>query len=388
MSLVLSSTTEAKTFNDFYTMKKTKDISPLQTLTELLKENLPHVHRARLTAIAIFVLSLISEATVNLRKLALSGIATVKPDSVHKRLSRLLFWLAAAKVDFGFLVLKLTNTLKGNDLILCMDRTNWKYGKRHINYLVVSLRIQAVGYPIAWMLLPETTKQGNSKTSQRIGILKKVFKLLKAPQIKCLIMDKEFIGQEWLQWLDRKQIAYIVRIKDNTLVNERLRVRKYRRKLSSKKFKNRRLLICGQKVFFSWKHITGENVRSEFLFVISNRFQAKEMLNLYAKRWSIEQMFSHWKKRDFDFEATHTTNSKALLGLISLIALAYLIAHQWGLRLNKKNAIKKKSHGFLAKSIFRYGLDGLKHALRMFQAGHDTINESLKCIFKNESFVR
>ena len=87
-------------------MKKTKDIPALQTLTELLKQNLPHVHRARLTAIAIFVLSLLSEATVNLRKLALSGIAEVKVDSVYKRLSRLLFWLSATKIDFGFLVLK------------------------------------------------------------------------------------------------------------------------------------------------------------------------------------------------------------------------------------------------------------------------------------------
>ena len=271
------------------------------------------MNRARLTGIAIFALSLISEATVNLRKLALSGIVNVKADSVHKRLSRLLFWLAAAKVDFGFLVLKLTNTLKGNDLILCMDRTNWKYGKSQINYLVVSLRINTVGYPIAWTLLPEVTKQGSSKTSHRIRILKKVLRLLEASQIKCLIMDREFIGQEWLQWLDRKQIPYIVRIKDNTLVNERLRVKKYRRKLSSKKFKNRRLSIYGQKVFFSWKSIKGENTRSEYLFTISNRFIGKEMLKMYAERWSIEQMFSHWKRRGFDFESTHITHSKALL---------------------------------------------------------------------------
>ena len=369
-------------------MKKTKDTSALQTVTELLKQNLPHVHRARLTAIAIFVLSLISEATVNLRKLALSGVAKVKADSVHKRLSRLLFWLGASKIDFGFLVLKLTNTLTGNGLILCLDRTNWKHGKRHINYLVVSIRIHTVGYPIAWMLLPESTKPGNSKTSQRIRILKKVLKILQPSQIKCLIMDKEFIGQEWLQWLERKQIAYIVRIKDNTSVNERLTVKKYRRRLSSKKFKNRRLYIHGQKVFFSWKHITGENARSEFLFVISNRFQAKEMLKLYAQRWSIEQLFSHWKKRGFHFEATHTTNSKALLGLISLIALAYLIAHQWGIRLNQQKAIKKKAHGFLAKSLFRYGLDDLKHAMRMIQAGQDRLIHILRCIFRKESFVR
>ncbi len=296
--------------------------------------------------------------------------------------------MGASNIDFGFLVLKLTDTLRGNDLILCLDRTNWKYGKRHINYLVVSIRINKVGYPIAWMLLPESTKRGTSKTSQRIRILKKVLKILEPSQIKCLIMDKEFIGQQWLQWLDRKQITYIVRIKDNTSVNERLTVKKYRRKLSSKKFKNRRLCIHGQKVFFSWKHITGQNARSEFLFVISNRFQAKEMLELYAQRWSIEQMFSHWKKRGFDLEATHTTNSKALLGLVSLIALAYLIAHQWGIRLNQQKAIKKKTHGFLAKSLFRHGLDDLKHAIRMIQAGQDRLTHILEYIFKKESFVR
>ena len=369
-------------------MKKTKDIPALQTLTDLLKKNLPSVHRARLNAIAIFVLSLISETTVNLRKLSLSGIVTVTPDSVHKRLSRLLFWLATAKIDFGALIIKLTGLLNCNDLILCMDRTNWKYGNRHINYLVVSLRINAVGYPIAWFLLPEANKRGNSNTSQRIRILKKVLRLIQASQIKCLLMDREFIGQEWLQWLDRKQIAYIVRIKDNTLANERFGVRKYRRKLSAKKFKNRRLSIYGQKVFFAWKRITGKNARSEYLFTISNRFQGREMLDLYAKRWSIEQMFSHWKKRGFDFEATHLTNSKALLGLISMIALAYLIAHQWGLQLNKKRAIKKKSHGFLAKSIFRYGLDDLKHALRILLTGNDQITVILRIIFKQESFVR
>ena len=71
---------------------------------ELLKQNLPEFHKARLRAVAIFVLSLISEATVNLQKLSLSGIVKVKPDSVRKRFSRLLIWLASAKIDFGRLV--------------------------------------------------------------------------------------------------------------------------------------------------------------------------------------------------------------------------------------------------------------------------------------------
>ena len=106
----------------------------MDVFTDLLKQNLPKLHQARLRAVAIFVLSLISEATVNLQKLALSGLVAVKPDSVCKRFSRLLTWVAAAKIDFGELFLKLAQGLGCNELLLCMDRTNWKYGKRHINF--------------------------------------------------------------------------------------------------------------------------------------------------------------------------------------------------------------------------------------------------------------
>ena len=49
-------------------MKKTKDIDFLDVLTELLKQNLPLFHKARFRAVAIFVLSIISGATVNLQK--------------------------------------------------------------------------------------------------------------------------------------------------------------------------------------------------------------------------------------------------------------------------------------------------------------------------------
>ena len=101
-----------------------------------------------------------------------------------------------------------------------------------------------------------------------------------------------------------------------------------------------------------------------------------------------QQMFSHWKRRGFDFEITHITSHKALLGLINMIALAYLIAHQWALKLYEQKKIKKKAHGYLAKSIFRYGLDDLIHAMRMLLHGQDRIINILKGIFTIEGFVR
>ena len=360
----------------------------MDVFTDLLKQNIPGLHKARLRAVALFVLSLISETTVNLQKLALSGLATAKPDSVCKRFSRLLTWVATAKIDFAELFLKLAPELNGNELILCMDRTNWKYGKRHINFLVVSLYVNGVGYPVAWRLLPKRTKRGNSGTSHRIVIMKKVLRLLKPAQIKCLLMDKEFIGDRWLEWLDRQQITYLARIKDNALVNANLSVKKYRKTLSRKKMMRVRVTIYGQQVYLSHKRISGKDRRSEHLFVIGNTIQGDEMLELYADRWSIEQMFSHWKKRGFDFESTRITDSKRLMGLMSLLALAYVIAHQWGSRLNCKCTIKKKKHGSLAKSVFRYGLDNFRHAMRRLEQANSVVTNILKLIFENVCFVR
>ena len=141
LPLVLSFGTEAKFSMISTAWKKTKDTLSVDVFTDLLKQNLPKVHKARLRAVALFVLSLISEATVNLQKLALSGLTAVQPDSVCKRFSRLLIWVASAKIDLGKLILKLTPLPDTSEFILCMDRTNWKYGKRHINFLVLSLYV-------------------------------------------------------------------------------------------------------------------------------------------------------------------------------------------------------------------------------------------------------
>lgn len=269
-----------------------------------------------------------------------------------------------------------------------MDRTNWKYGKRHINFLVVSICVNGVGYPIAWRLLPKRTKRGNSDTSHRIALMKRVLRLLRPAQIKCLLMDKEFIGDRWLEWLDRQQITYIARIKDNALVNGNLSVKKYRKNLSRKKMMQVRVSIYGQEVYLSHKPISAKDRRSEHLFVISNKIQGEVMLELYADRWSIEQMFSHWKKRGFDFESTHITDTKRLIGLMGLLALAYVMVHQRGSRLNNTLAIKRKKHGSLAKSIFRYGLDNFRHAMRKLTQTHRLVTDILKLIFTNACFVR
>lgn len=105
--------------------------------------------------------------------------------------------------------------------VLAMDRTNWQFGRHHINFLVIAIVSEKVSIPIVWTILPQTTKSGNSKASHRISLVKKLLELLPSTEIEVLTMDREFIGNKWLQWLDDQGIGYIVRIKKNVWVGKR-----------------------------------------------------------------------------------------------------------------------------------------------------------------------
>ena len=103
-----------------------------------------------------------------------------------------------------------------------MDRTNLKYIKRNINILTIGVVLNNIAISIVWKVLPQKTKHGNSNASQRITLLKKLFRLMPAEDILVLAMDREFIGREWMQWFNDKGFGYVVRVKSNTVVGRRL----------------------------------------------------------------------------------------------------------------------------------------------------------------------
>ena len=42
---------------------------------------------------------------------------------------------------------------------------------------------------------------------------------MEAKEIHALTMDREFGGEKWLEWLDRQGVGYVVRVKQNILIN-------------------------------------------------------------------------------------------------------------------------------------------------------------------------
>jgi hypothetical protein len=99
---------------------------------------------------------------------------------------------------------------------LSLDRSNWKYGKKEINYLVLSWRINRhISIPLMFI---ELDKAGNSNTAERLDLLGKFNNVFGFNRIKSLAVDREFIGTKWFKELHKHNIPYFIRVKENTLL--------------------------------------------------------------------------------------------------------------------------------------------------------------------------
>jgi hypothetical protein len=279
-------------------------------------------NKARISCLAILLVSMLRNRTVNLVKLSAEASGDTTSESLYRRFQNFFLRFAMPLEDIGRLVLsKLPKPADG--WILSMDRTNWKYGKLHINILAVAVVVNKVAVPVVWMMLPQLTKRGNSNTKHRICLMERLLRILPAQDIRALTMDREFTGKEWLLWLDYQGVKYIARIRRNTLVDgSPASGRRRAGQLRPSQAKP----IWGLALFFAGCRITGANTRDEFLYLVSNHYHGKEATGIYRQRWGIEQVFSHFKKRGFDLETTHMTDGAKIEKLFAVLTLAFLVS--------------------------------------------------------------
>ena len=329
----------------------------LLNLHKLLSNNLK-ANSARLNCLSFIVSAMLQHRTVNLVILSTSDDG--KDVSNETRYRRLQDFFLNAKLCYNsigsFILRRIPKPPEG--YTLAIDRTNWKFGRKHINFLVISVVAGPVSIPLVWKVLPQKTKRGNSNTAQRQAIMNRLLKILPAKDIYVLSMDREFIGNQWFKWLEMKDIGYIARIKSNASISDQDAATLAKR--SKYKIKGKQM-IYGLELFMACK-LLGPQSRSEDLLVVSNRFQGKQALKLYRKRWGIERLFGHLKKKGFDLEATHMTSAPKLDKLFAVLAIAFLVSFAWGCQI--RNSQKKESAQSKRKSLFRIGLEDI---LRIFQ---------------------
>lgn len=333
-----------------------QQISELQTiLFHFLNWN-----KARISCLIQIIQGLFLVRTVNLTQIADAFQNSAKQISSYRRIQR---FFKSFSFDMSFIVILVSKLFMLDEkFVLIMDRTNWKWGKKNINILMLSIEHFGIGIPLFWTVL---NKDGTSSTKDRIRILKKVISKVGRENIKVLLADREFIGEVWFRFLIEANIPFIIRVKKNCLVDK---IRNgYKVPIDTlidnlgrkKKIINYTVILWGHVLFASAEY--SKNAK-EPMIVVSNQIEL-DSLYLYRWRWGIETLFSCLKSRGFRMEDTHMTSPKKIEKLIFILAIAFCWAHKTGELLAREKSIKTKNHTRREISIFRLGLNFIRQTL-------------------------
>ena len=260
------------------------------------------VHLARIKLIAYVIIALCKVQTVSFEKLALAFDSVAKSESSLRRIQRFMAKAAlhsdlVAKLIFSLLPEK-------EALQLTIDRSNWKFGDSNINIFMLGIAYEGVAFPLLFSMLD---KRGNSNTKERIALLDRFMKLFGQECIASLMADREFVGEQWLTYLNYHHIKYYIRIRNNFKVflprkNDTLKAFWL---FNSSKINEFIVYNHIVKVNNQYCYLSGAKLRNgEYLILVSFN-NPKEAQSLYKQRWQIEMCFKAMKSSGFNIEKTH-----------------------------------------------------------------------------------
>ena len=331
-----------------------------------LRERLrPHLNMSkdRAETLALIVIAMVSARTVNLSHLAAERPGAAKVASTYRRFQR-FFQHVRLGLDWSApLIARMSGLDAGGSWALALDRTQWRVGETEVNYLVLAVVTRRARLPLMWTVVPG---RGCSDTAQRIELMRRYLALFDASTIRLLTADREFIGQEWLDFLDEAGVPFAIRLREDLRVTDgdghdltlAARLRGRGRGRGFEGWIGPRGAHGRRKLFFVAKILKGE------WLILATNVAPRAALDGYKKRWAIECLVSDAKTRGLNLEDTRLTAPEKLDLMMGLVALAIAwvsraardaLGHRWPPR---------KTHGYLAKSWFRTGFDQIRRALR------------------------
>ena len=182
--------------------------------------------------------------------------------------------------------------------------------------------------------------------------------------------DREFIGKEWIGWLNDNRIRYYIRIRQDFGVikpstGERIRTWWLFNslKVGQEKFYYKPFLHKGQYVYLAGSRIkNSEGIPELQILVCFNR--PEDGVAAYKKRWEIETAFRTMKSSDFNIEDTHLRDRERIARLFAMVCMALVWAYLVGEHKDiYVKPIKILKHGRRAKSLVKYGLEEISNVL-------------------------
>ncbi|HEY9826731.1 MAG TPA: IS4 family transposase [Stenomitos sp.] len=314
-------------------------------------------HGARISFLALFLLALLKVKTVNMSQLCLGFESTVLPESSYKRLQR---FFSGFELDYTQLATLMVSWMQiPSGWILSLDRTSWEFGTHSYNILTLGIVHQGVAFPVLWWMLD---KKGNSHSDERMRLIEAFHKRFPMAVVNYLCADREFVGQAWMRYLLLEpSLAFRLRIRSSDLIERDGKTLAARIVFAHLQIGQSQHLTGACRVWGYPVSVEALRLDDGNLLVVIAAPETENLVKDYALRWGIETLFGIFKTRGFCLESTHFTQPERLSKLFALLSIALCWAMRTGLWLHQWQPIAIKKHGRRAKSLFRLGLDYLRH---------------------------
>ncbi len=343
-----------------------KDLVKVSQILPIMQEHFGNsMNLARIKLMALMLHALCVVQTVSLHKLASAMPTAVERDSNLRRIQRFIAHYALSLDIVARMIFSLLPAKEG--LVLSMDRTNWKFGDFNINILMLGVTYKGIAFPLIFSLMP---KGGNSNWKERRDIMERFIRLFGHECIDCLVADREFVGKDWIGWLNRNRIRYYIRIRQNFWLIKPSTGEKVRAwwlfnslKVGQEKSYYKLFIHKGEYVYLAGSRIKNSDGVPELQILICfNR--PDEGVATYKMRWQIETAFRALKSSGFNIEDTHLRDTERIARLLAMVCIALVWAYLVGEHkdINVK-PIRILKHGRKAKSLVKYGLEEISNVL-------------------------
>jgi len=304
------------------------------------------------------------KGSVCMHRLAASVATDAKLASTRQRLRRFFEQVTLDEAEEARLLADQLGLCGKRGWDLQVDRTNWDFGDTTHNALTLSVLWNGTAIPLFRIMLD---KEGNSDTAERADLLQKARDVFPDQPIASLTGDREFVGHQWLAWLNENNIPFVMRHRENMYAfregREAVQLKWLARNLKPNETANlkggwrigRAECDASPPVFLVIRRLkNGE------LLILASSFSAKRALKIYRLRWKIETLFGLLKTKGFNLEDTHMKDPKRLATLLSVLAIAAALVVKVGHAARRLTPIPIKKHGRPARSLFALGLDTLR----------------------------
>ena len=180
----------------------------IDKITAVLRSVALVPHLARQKFIAQFVVALINSRKVQFHNIAQYLNNAAKTASNETRIEN---FFRKATLDYHVLAVLLLSFLpKKKKCRLCIDRTEWNFGRREVNILLISIGCGDIQLPFYWKLLDN--RSGNSNSTDRVTLLEKGIAVVGKDRIEVILGDREFVGHKWFKYRNDNGIKFVMRV--------------------------------------------------------------------------------------------------------------------------------------------------------------------------------